>query len=84
MRGDIRKISVGKGHPDDMMHYQVGKVYNLSGREYILSSILLDMDLLEKGKLAFNVYISSRGKGTLLWKTVVDVPVIVENNINFE
>lgn len=83
MRGDIRKISVGKGHPDEMMHYQVGKNYSLSGNSYVLTDILLDTELLEKGKLAYNIYIANND-GKVLWKTIIDVPVIIENNINFD
>lgn len=79
----IRKISVGNGHPDQMMHYQVGKVCNLSNNPYTITDIVMDKELISLGKLAYNVYIAdSRGK--VLWKTIVDVPCVVEYNINFE
>lgn len=81
---DIRKISVGTGHPDQMMHYQVGKKYNLSGITYELTDILLDRELLNKGKLAYNIFIANSNEGKVLWKTLVDVPMVIENNINFE
>lgn len=80
---DIRKISVGDGHPDRMMHYQVGKEYNLSGNKYVLTDILMDMELMSIGKVAFNIYVAN-DDGKVLWKTIVDVPVIIENNIDFE
>lgn len=82
---DIRKISVGTGHPDQMMHYQVGKNYNLSGTTYELTDILLDKELLQKSKIAYNIYIVDKNNGgKVLWKTIIDVPVVVEYNINFE
>lgn len=82
---DIRKISVGTGHPDQMMHYQVGKKYNLSGTTYELTDILLDKELLQKTKIAYNIYIVDKNNGgKVLWKTIIDVPVVVEYNINFE
>lgn len=81
---DIRKISVGTGHPDQMMHYQIGKKYNLSGVVYELTNIILDRELLSKGKLAYNIFIANSNEGKVLWKTLVDVPMVIENNINFE
>lgn len=80
---NIRKISIGNGHPDNMMHYQIGKEYNLSGVKYKLSDIILDEPLFKKGKIAFNLYLVNEF-GTILWKTIIDVPLIIENNITFE
>lgn len=83
MNAQIRKISVGNGHPDQMMHYQVDKTYNLSGNSYILSDIKLDNELIQYGKLAYNIYLANEF-GKILWKTIIDVPVVVEYNINFK
>ena len=55
---DIRKISIGSGgHPDNMMHYQVGVEYNLSGTKYKLTDIHLDKELLQLGKVVYNLYL---------------------------
>lgn len=83
MKRVIRKISVGNGHPDQMMHYQIGKEYTLQGRKYCLSNISLEPELLYKGKLAYNIYLQNNDE-TVCWKTLVDVPMVVEYNIDFE
>ena len=83
-RQDIRKISVGTGHPDNMMHYQVDKEYNLSGNRYKLTDIHIDRELLQIGKVAYNLYLQEPNGAKVLWKQLIDVPVVVENNINFE
>lgn len=83
MNGEIRKISVGKDYPDGVLHYQVGKVINLAGKPYEVTNIMVNKDLLDKGKAVYNIYIANEN-GKVLWKTIVDVPVVIEYNINFE
>jgi len=83
MKTQIRKISVGKDYPDGVLHYQVGKNINLAGKPYEITDILTNQELLNQGKLAYDVYIANVD-GKVLWKTIVDVPVVIENNINFE
>jgi|TARA_R110000782_G_C14610295_1_gene392074 hypothetical protein len=76
---DIRKISVGKDFPDKAMHYQVGKPVN----SYIISRISLNKEPRYKDKLAYDIFLVGE-EGTVLWKTIVDMPVVVENNIYFD
>lgn len=83
MNTQIRKISVGTGHPDQMMHFQVGKQYNINNQLFILTEILLESSLLEKGLLAYNLYVSD-GEVRTLWKTLINVPMVIENNISFK
>lgn len=83
MTTDIRKLSVGRDFPDGAIHYQVGKTVNLQGTPYGVSAILLNQDLKLEGKTAYDIFLTNE-EGTVLWKTVVDMPVIIENNINFE
>ena len=87
----IRKISVGREYPNGAIHYQVGSVQNLKRAKYEIVSIVMDKDLLElTGELAYNIYIknipltSDTPVNVQLWKTIVGVPVVVENNIDFE
>lgn len=84
----IRRISVGKGYPDGSLYFQVGSVQRLKNKVYEITGIYMDKELLELGKLAYNVYVKERTDSSitaeLLWKTIVDVPVVVENNIDFE
>jgi len=77
----IRKISVGKDYPNGSIHYQVGKVISLLGSEYVISQILLEK--VEGDKLGYNIYIENEKVGTILWKTIVDMPIHIENDVTF-
>lgn len=79
----IRKISVGKDYPDGALHYQVGKDVNLKGHRYTVVNIVKDKELFALGILSHDIYISD-GVDTILWKSVSDVPVVIETNIDFE
>jgi hypothetical protein len=83
MNGEIRKISVGKDYPDGVLHYQVGKIINLVGNPYKITDILLDSNFLEEGKVVYNIYIADH-KGKVMWKTIYEVPTVIEYNINFD
>ena len=83
MQTDIRKISVGKDYPDKAMHFLVGKSMSLQGIPYIISSIKINEKYAAQDKIAYDVYLANE-EGSVLWKTIYDVPVVVENNINFE
>lgn len=83
MKTDIRKISVGTNYPDNSMHYQVGKTFKLQTVEYTVERIAVNRELKMQGKTAYDIFLSN-SEGTVLWKTIVDMPVIVENNIDFE
>jgi hypothetical protein len=76
---DIRKISVGRDFPDKAMHYQVGKPVN----NYIISRISINKEDKYKDKLAYDIFLVGE-EGSVLWKTIVDMPVVVENNIYFD
>jgi len=80
---DIRKISVGKEYPDGAIHYQVGKTIRLQNIPYIVHSILVNTDLRVLGVTAYDIFLANE-EGKVLWKTIQNMPVIVENNINFE
>lgn len=77
MKTDIRKISVGKGYPDGAMHYQVGKIMRLQNIPYLIHSIIQSEDE------TYDIYLSNE-EGKVLWKTIKNMPVLVENNINFD
>lgn len=82
----IRKFSVGSGHPSQMMHYQVGKELTLNNKIYRITNIVLDRDLINLGKFGYNIYVKCEDVDSpiLLWKTLIDVPMIIENNIAFD
>jgi len=79
----IRKVTVGKNYPDKAMHFQVGVEYNLQGVPYKLVQILENESLSERGHMAYDIFLENEGE-VVLWKTLVDMPCIVENDINFE
>ena len=86
----IRKISVGREYPDGSLHYQVGSKQILKRRKYVITHILMDRELLQLGKLGYNIYVKNipeyEGEivNEVLWKTVIDVTCVVENNIDFD
>jgi len=80
---EIRKISVGSNYPDKAMHFQVGQIRTLQGVDYTISILRRNEELYQQGKLAYDVYLENE-HGTILWKTLVDMPTVIENNINFE
>jgi len=83
MNTDIRKISVGKDFPDGAIHYQVDKTIRLQGVPYIVSKISINQMYKEFGKIAYDIFLAN-DEGTVLWKTVYDVPTVIENNIDFD
>lgn len=83
MATDIRKLSVGRDFPDGAIHYQVDKFISLQGVPYTVSKITVNKELKKEGKTAYDIFLTN-DEGTVLWKTVIDMPVLIENNINFE
>jgi len=77
----IRKISVGKDYPNGSIHYQVGKRMNLLGIDYTITLIALEK--VEGDKVGYNIYISNKDEGIILWKTIIDMPIHIENDITF-
>ena len=80
MSREIRKISVGKDFPDGCLHYQVGKSMKLAGVLYTIQTITKSIENKVKG---YNVLLSNE-LGTVHWKRVEGVPVVLEYNINFD
>ena len=77
----IRKLSVGTDFPNGVMHYQVGKTMNLMGESYAVSTILKETTL--SGKVTYNIYIKGN-EDSILWKSVIDMPVHIEYDITFQ
>jgi len=80
---DIRKISVGKDYPNSSIHFQVGKKIRLQYKEYTVHEISINEDLLKEGSYAYDIYLRDED-AVVFWKTIKDMPVVIENNINFE
>lgn len=83
METEFRKISVGRDFPDGAIHYQVGKTVNLQSVPYVISKIATNPQYKKENKVAYDIFITNEG-GTLRWKTIHDMPVVVEDNIDFE
>tara|TARA_R110000822_G_scaffold192680_1_gene331352 strand:+ start:333 stop:572 length:240 start_codon:yes stop_codon:yes gene_type:complete len=79
MDGLIRKIIIGRD-PKDAMAYYVGMRAGLGK----VSTIVLDDKHLHKfSKKRYLVYISDETGSQVLWKTVDDMPCLVEFDCNF-
>ena len=83
MQTDIRKISVGKDYPNKAIHFLVSKPIELQGVAYIVSAIKKSPEYAAEGKTAYDIYLAN-SEGSVMWKTIHDVPVVVEYNISFE
>lgn len=78
MDGLIRKIIIGRD-PKNAMAYYVG----MRAGDGKVSTIELDGKHLHRyGKMRYFVYIQT-DEGQVLWKSVDDVPCIVEYDLNF-
>jgi len=83
MISHIRKISVGKDYPDGAIHYQVGKTMRLQHVPYEIAEIRVATEKKYEDKVAYHIFIQNE-EGKVYWKTIVDMPVMIENNIDFE
>lgn len=83
MKTDIRKISVGSNYPNGAMHYQVGQRKEIEGVKYVISQFALNQEYQREGKIAFDVVLSN-SNGSVIWKTLVDMPMAIENDLSFD
>jgi|TARA_R110001599_G_scaffold296763_2_gene500975 hypothetical protein len=76
----IRKIVIGQ-NPKDAMAYFVGQ--RAGGA--IVDSIVLDERVFAKhGIRRYLVYLFDTEKGITLWKTIDDMPCLIEHDCDFE
>ncbi len=79
MEGLIRKIIIGKD-PKDAMAYYIGM--RAGGGK--VSTIVLDGEHLHKyNKKRYLVYMEDDDTSQVLWKSVNDMPCIIEYDCNF-
>lgn len=76
---EIRKISVGSSFPD-CPHYKVGSPINKGRKDVIVHSII---PIEENGIKTYKIFVRNNG-GVVFWKDIINMPVVVENNIDFE
>lgn len=78
MEGLIRKIIIGQ-NPKDAMAYYVGMRAGMGE----VSTIILDEGALHRhGIKRYLVYLQT-DEGQVLWKSIDDMPVVVEFDLNF-
>lgn len=82
MNREIRKISVGKNYPDGAMHYQVGSTIHLKRVPYTVVSITEDIDEIDMVKIYDIVLMDNTSP--FVWKTIKELPVVIEYNIDFD
>jgi len=78
MNGVIRKIIIGRD-PKDAMAYYVGM---RAGSGEVSAIVLDDEHLHRYDKKRYLVYIQNK-EGQMLWKSVDDMPCILEFDLNF-
>ena len=79
MDGIIRKIVIGRD-PKDAMAYFIGM--RAGGGE--VSTIVFDEELLYRhGKKRYLIYLQQSDGAQVLWKSVDDMPCIIEYDCNF-
>jgi hypothetical protein len=78
MNGVIRKIIIGRD-PKDAMAYYVGM---RAGSGEVSAIVLDDEHLHRYDKKRYLVYIQNN-EGQMLWKSVDDMPCILEFDLNF-
>lgn len=75
----IRKIIIGQ-NPLKAMAYYIGQ----KAGESIVDTIVLDEKYLYKyGSKRYLIYIKHPEEGVMLWKSVEDMPVLIEYNCDF-
>jgi hypothetical protein len=75
----IRKIIIGD-NPLKAMAYYIGQ----RAGESIVDTIILDEKYLHKyGKTQYLIYIKHPKDGVMLWKSTVDMPVLLEYDCDF-
>lgn len=75
----IRKIIIGRD-PKDAMAYYMG----MRAGSGLVTAIVQDEAFLHKyGKTRYLIYIENE-EGTMLWKSVDNMPCILEYDLNFD
>jgi hypothetical protein len=75
----IRKIIIGE-NPLKAMAYYIGQ----RAGESTVDTIILDDKYLHKyGKTQYLIYIKHPKDGVMLWKSVLDMPVLLEYDCDF-
>jgi hypothetical protein len=75
----IRKIIIGRD-PKDAMAYYVGM---RAGSGKVVAITEDEAHLHHHSKKRYLIYIEN-GEGTMLWKSIDDMPCILEYDLNFE
>lgn len=75
----IRKIIIGV-NPLKAMAYYIGQ----KAGESIVDTIILDEKYMHKyGRSRYLIYIKHPNDGVMLWKSVEDMPVLLEHDCEF-
>jgi len=77
----IRKVSVGP-NPKDCMAYSVGQ--SVIDGSYKITDIILDDRTLHKTTVhKYDIYVEKNNE-RFLWKSVMNCPCVVENDLKFD
>lgn len=75
----IRKIIIGV-NPLKAMAYYIGQ---RAGESFVTAIVIDEKHLFKYGKTKYLIYIKHPIEGTMLWKSVEDMPVLIEHDCDF-
>ena len=76
----IRKIVIGQ-NPKDAMAYYTGMTVGSAK----IDTIILDEEALVRYQIRrYRIYITDPDEGTMLWKDIVGMPVVIEYDCRFK
>jgi hypothetical protein len=76
----IRKIVIGQ-NPKDAMAYYTGMIVGSAK----IDTIILDEEALVRYQIRrYRIYIKDSDEGTMLWKDIVGMPVVIEYDCRFK
>jgi len=83
MEGLIRKIIVGQEPKTNAMAYFIGMPVGKMKENAISAIVYDDATMARHSKSRYHIYLQEPDGTQVLWKTIDDMPCIVEYDLNF-
>lgn len=72
----IRKISIGTDYPHNCMHFERGQSIRKNGEV-----IFKITHIVQKSPAVFEIYVENNKGETMLWDTVVNMPIVCQHEL---
>jgi hypothetical protein len=82
MDGLIRKIVIGKD-PKNAMAYFVGMYVGEKNRLPVTAIVFDEEYMYRFQRTRYHVYLQQQDKSQIVWKTIEEMPCIIEYDLNF-